>query len=262
MLLPSLEEFNQALEDFRSHYPLKEWTNEFSESVLNDFSFFSSRLEDPNLQYGDTIRFLNNEVVNTFRVDSFHAVSEHKAVLSELMKNLEHFELTEQSIQAIHRSLMSSPLAWETEFKPDLIGNYRNEPAMGSRQPFFVNKEYVPHYNLEIVMASWLPRWNNAFDEIDNLSNEKHIISRIAHFHNTFLNEIHPFADGNGRVCRIIIGAMLMRHNCPPVFPQILNDNDQKTYITTIIECEKANSDEPLITYLANGMSKYMRDRI
>ncbi|WP_215222705.1 Fic family protein [Echinicola shivajiensis] len=84
----------------------------------------------------------------------------------------------------------------------------------------------------------------------------------LAYFHNKFLNDIHPFADGNGRVCRIIMGAVLMQHQCPPVFTQIKSENDRKAYIETIISCERSNSDLPLVQFLAEGMTKYLQDKI
>ena len=77
-----------------------------------------------------------------------------------------------------------------------------------------------------------------------------------------FLNEIHPFADGNGRVCRIIIGAILMQNNCPPIFPKIIETENQINYISTIVECEELKSDGPLVKLLANGMTEYMIERI
>lgn len=157
---------------------------------------------------------------------------------------------------------MDSPLAWETEFKPELVGNYRNVPTVGSRQPFFEDKEYTAHYNLENVMSNWVEQFNNRFDDIDNGSEDRHILTRIAYFHNKFLNDLHPFADGNGRICRITIGAILMINNCPPIFPEITNKEEQIAYITTIVKCEQEKSDLLLVKYFAEGMTDYLLRRI
>ncbi|HUH73965.1 MAG TPA: Fic family protein [Chitinophagales bacterium] len=97
-----------------------------------------------------------------------------------------------------------------------------------------------------------------------NLSrnNKTHLITALAYFHNKFLNEIHPFADGNGRVCRLIMGTILMKNNCPPVFVEITSEKNRLEYVKKIIECEDKKSDEPLIEYLANGMSDYLENRL
>ncbi|MFV8325893.1 Fic family protein [Flavobacterium sp. ZS1P14] len=34
------------------------------------------------------------------------------------------------------------------------------------------------------------------------------MLTALSFFYNTFLNAIHPFTDGNGRVCRIIMGVV------------------------------------------------------
>src|SRR5690606_30514558 len=131
-------------------------------------------------------------------------ISNHKDVLLSIIDRYEAFELTEDSIMEIHKDLMSSEMSWELDFKPHLIGNYRNIPTIGYREPYFRNKEFVPHYNLEMVMPSYIDMFNAKFSAIDNSKEETHLITTLAFFHNIFLNKIHPFADGNGRVCRII----------------------------------------------------------
>lgn len=262
MLPEYLSSFNKILKSFQEKFPVQSWSKEFRNSLINDYSFFSARIEDSKLQYGDTIRFLNSETIRSINLPSLLGISEHQKTLSNLLDQLDDFDMSETTIKNIHSSLMNSKFAWDGEFKIELVGNYRNFPTVGSRLPFFENKEYAPHYNLEMIMASYIDMFKARFNDIDNSLAEKHIISRIAYFHNKFLNEIHPFADGNGRVCRIIIGAILMKNYCPPIFPKILDQENQLEYISTIIECEKMNADIPLIKYLAKGMSDYMTEKI
>jgi Fic family protein len=249
MLSDTLLAFNDALLQFQNKFPRVEWSEGFRTSLINDYSFYSARVEDSKLQYGDTIRFLNNETVRGLNLSSLLGVSEHQSVLKRVLDNLQDFQLTEEIIKDIHGSLMSNPLAWETDFKPELVGNYRNVPTVGSREPFFENKEYAPHYRLEIIMATYVDMFNDRLNDIDNTTTEKHLLTRIAYFHNKFLNEVHPFADGNGRVCRIIIGAVLMVHNCPPIFPEITTQEEQIKYITTIVQCEIDKNNDLLVDY-------------
>jgi len=258
-VLPNhLHSFNEALLKFQEKHPCEKWSDDFRNSLINDYSFFSARVEDAKLKYGDTIRFLNNEAVRRDNIGSLFGILEHQTVLKNLLDALNNFKLTEESIKEIHKSLMSSPYAWETDFKPELVGNYRNIPTVGSRQPHFEDKEYSPHFNLEVVMSSYVDMFNNQLNDIDNTIKEKHLLTRIAYFHNKFLNEIHPFADGNGRVCRIIIGAILMLNNCPPIFPKIITPEQQVEYITLIINCEQKKNDDELVEYFAKGMTEYL----
>lgn len=262
MLPEYLLNFNEVLLKFQEKFPRNQWSSEFKNSLINDYSFFSARVEDSKLEYGDTIRFLNDQTVRGVNFDSLIGISQHQSVLAKLLEDLQNFQLTEETIKSIHGNLMGTPLAWETDFKPELVGNYRNVPTVGSRQPFFENKEYSAHYNLEFAMASYVEMFNNRFNDIDNLTFEKHLLTRLVYFHNKFLNEIHPFADGNGRVCRIIMGAVMMLNGCPPIFPQITLQEQQIEYINMIVECEQKKNDEPLIKYFAEGMTEYLNNRL
>lgn len=262
MLPDYLSAFNDTLSKFQKKYPREKWSDEFRTSLINDYSFFSARVEDSKLEYGDTIRFLNDEIIRSKSLNSLLGVSDHQSVLKGVLDSLDNFELTEDNIKNIHRSLMENPLAWETEFKPELVGEYRNVPTVGSREPFFENKEYTSHFNLEISMSSYINVFNSKLNDINNTESEKHLLTRIAYFHNKFLNDIHPFADGNGRVCRIIIGAVLMSHNCPPIFPEIRTQEEQIEYISTIVKCEENNNDDLLIEYFAKGMTNYLQKRL
>uniref|UniRef100_UPI00404B9149 Fic family protein n=2 Tax=Flavobacterium sp. TaxID=239 RepID=UPI00404B9149 len=262
MLTNSLIAFNAALLKFQVKFPKETWSQEFRNSLINDYSFFSARVEDSKLKYGETIRFLNNETVRGLNLSSLLGVSEHQSVLKNLLDNLENFELSEKILKDIHADLMGNPLVWETEFKNDLVGNYRNVPTVGAREPLFNNKEYAAHYNLDIIMATFIDMMNSRLNDIDNNIVEKHLLTRIAYFHNKFLNDIHPFADGNGRVCRISIGALLMINNCPPIFPEITSQEQQIEYISTIVQCEIEQKNDFLVTYLANRMTEYLLKRI
>jgi len=261
MLSEHLQRFNEALEAFQNKFPRDSWSQEFKTDLVNDFSFYSSRIEDSRLEYGDTIRFLNDELVNKENLTSLLQISNHKEVLKEIIDRYDHFEISEKTIKSIHKNLMGNELSWNGDFKPELVGNYRNYQVIGYRMPFFPNREYNPHYNLEIIMASHLEFFQRAFNRVDNSSDETHLITALAYFHNKFLNDIHPFADGNGRVCRIIMGTIMMKAGCPPVFAQILDNSDMEKYINTIIQCEDENSDEPFVKFLANGMSDYLEQK-
>jgi hypothetical protein len=63
-MLPNyLKRFNLVLEEFQQEFPRPNWSDRFKSNLINDYSFYSSRLEDEKLMYGDTIKFLNGEFV-------------------------------------------------------------------------------------------------------------------------------------------------------------------------------------------------------
>ena len=108
MLSRYLIRFNKALEAFQTRFPRPQWSEEFKSSLVNDYSFYSSKIEDDKLQYGDTIKFLNGELVRKGKMKSLLEVSNHKDILLSLINRYDNFELTEDSIKAIHRDLMAA----------------------------------------------------------------------------------------------------------------------------------------------------------
>ena len=54
MLPDYLQNFNEALQKFQDKFPKGKWSVDFKESLINDYSFYSARIEDEKLHYGDT----------------------------------------------------------------------------------------------------------------------------------------------------------------------------------------------------------------
>jgi hypothetical protein len=50
MLTKSLTAFNTALLKFQIKFPKETWSQEFKDSLINDYSFFSARVEDSKLK--------------------------------------------------------------------------------------------------------------------------------------------------------------------------------------------------------------------
>lgn len=169
--------------------------------ILDQFylslTYNSNRIEGSTLSEDETaaILFQDASLPNKSLVEQLEAKN-HQTALAYLFRHLaEKKPLDEALILKLHGILMNS-------IRSD-AGCYRNHAVR-------IAGTYVPTANylkIENLMAG-LAR------DINRKSND--VIAHIADIHSRF-EKIHPFADGNGRVGRLLMHAMALRANLAPV---------------------------------------------
>ncbi len=80
----------------------------------------------------------------------------------------------------------------------------------------------------------------------------KEPIETASLIHLKFVN-IHPFIDGNGRTSRLLLNLHLMRNNYPPI---IILKTERKKYITTIMQAQLENNNQPFINFVAKTLER------
>ncbi len=94
-------------------------------------------------------------------------------------------------------------------------------------------------------------------DELSNISNTK-ALTAAAYFHAKFEN-IHPFADGNGRTGRITMNYFLLIHNHPPI---VIHEEDRNEYYSALEAWDDNQDLTPLISFLKAQTVKTWRNHI
>ena len=72
------------------------------------------------------------------------------------------------------------------------------------------------------------------------------VLTAAAYFHAKFEN-IHPFADGNGRAGRLVMNYFLALHNHPPI---TIHEEDRKSYYEALEAWDTHQELEPLCAFL------------
>ena len=93
--------------------------------------------------------------------------------------------------------------------------------------------------------------------ELDDISYEK-ALTAAAYFHAKFEN-IHPFADGNGRTGRLAMNYFLVIHSHPPI---IIHEEDRKTYYTALEAWDTHQELTPLCSFLKEQTAKTWEKQI
>ena len=93
--------------------------------------------------------------------------------------------------------------------------------------------------------------------ELQNIKPQNALMA-AAYFHAKFEN-IHPFADGNGRTGRLAMNYLLVLLNHPPV---TIHEEDRRGYYEALEEWDKNQELEPLCEYLRGQTEKTWQKQI
>lgn len=168
--------------------------------ILDEFllslTYHSNRIEGSTLTENETaaIIFQNAALPNKSLVEQLEAKN-HETALRYLFDYVAAKKpVNEELVLKLHGILMNA-------IRPD-AGSYRNHPVR-------IAGAYVPTANYLKVPQLM----KKLIQDID--TNDPDIVLNAALIHSRF-EQIHPFSDGNGRVGRILMHAMLLHGNLPP----------------------------------------------
>lgn len=172
-------------------------------------TYHSNRIEGSTLSEGETaaIMFQNAALPNKSIIEQLE-VKNHQAALEYLFGYIEEGKpINESLIMRLHGILLNAVHPY--------AGGYRNHGVRiaGSDVPT-ANYAKVPDLMKVLV------------EEVREET--KDIVRHIAAIHARF-EMIHPFADGNGRIGRLLAHAMALAKNLPPL---VILQEDRRRYIS------------------------------
>lgn len=251
--LEKINELKSTLDQVKTKKP---WDRHFLEQIKLNFTHFSNKIEGNSLEYGQTIRLLRDLVVPEHAspgdmLDMIH----HKELLDIVFQNFYGLSISEESIKKCHASLMKDRFQWADDglFSP---GQYKSFDNFTYRQNGTAH-HYVSYKSVPKEMASLIESVNYMLNNVNVLDKTYHPITIATFFHQRFLNEIHPFSDGNGRIGRLFMNIILMKCGFSPIF---IKEVDRGQYFQTF---ELSESDEgAMIDFMADKLLESMEYEI
>ncbi|MBU0577867.1 Fic family protein [Patescibacteria group bacterium] len=178
-----------------NHDLLKKEHDNFYNEFIKLYTYHSNRSEGSKTTKRDIDKFISKkikspktktdqEIFNSFLAFNF-------AISSEMKWNM-------KSIKHIHALLLD-------DIDPLIAGKWKNEDNVAPGQQFTTEYKKVPDAMKNLI--AWL---KSEFKK-------KTYPPKIALQFYVKLEHIHPFLDGNGRVGRILLNAILHKFNYPPI---------------------------------------------
>ena len=238
---------------FNERFPRKTWSWEDKEQLKINLTYYSNNIEGNVISYGDTVSYLKHGIQAGQPVKDLTELKNHKKILDRIFELYDLKELKEEDIKSLHYELMEDPVLWpEGIDSVQGAGMYREDRRYGIREGG-VNayKEYLIPVEVAGAMKKLLEDFNR------KLNGEIHPVQLAAEFHYQFLNVIHPFYDGNGRVARVIANLHLINKGYIPLVIK-----NKLHYINSLIESEKNSSADPLTKLFANILIEDMEIKL
>jgi len=184
------------------------------------FAYNSNKIENEQITYNDTREVFEDGKARNFTGDP--------ATLFEIQNQKECHELLIQAFDA-RREI---DMAFVKEVHRVLTQGTYDETryASGERPGEFKHKDYIVGAdNIGAAPDTVEEEVAELLAELELATSEK-ILTVASYFHAKFEN-IHPFADGNGRVGRALMNYLFISYNHPPV---IIYDEDRLGYYAAL----------------------------
>ena len=113
-------------------------------------------------------------------------------------------------------------------------------PGEYKRHDFVTGKEEIGAAPEDVA-----EEMDELLSELTEISN-RNALTAAAYFHAKFEN-IHPFADGNGRVGRLAMNYFLIMHEHPPI---TIHEEDRRDYFVALEAWDARQELDPLLNFL------------
>ena len=229
-----------------------------------EWTYHSNAIEGNSLDYGETRALLMHGVTAHGKPLKDHLdIQRHRAVIEYLEAMVRENEpLTLAVVREMHRMLMGDTYDVKAQ-TPDGGWITREETggAYKTHSNHVVTRTGETHYyatpeETPARMTDLLDACTRLQAEVE--AGETHPLVAAATLHHGLV-EIHPFADGNGRLARVLMNLLLMRAGYPPA---VLRTEHRDAYYGALAEADAGSLDAFAVFVaeeLAETMALYLR---
>lgn len=212
------------------------------------FAYHSGKIENDKITYHDTREIFEHDGVISYTGDL--------RTLFEMRNGKEAYELFLTAFQ--DRRAMDEDFLKEMQEKLTQNTYDARRYRLGERPGEYKHHDYVTgREEVGAPPEDVAEEMEELLEELLDISDDK-ALTAAAYFHAKFEN-IHPFADGNGRVGRLAMNYFLVIHNHPPI---TIHEEDRKAYYKALEAWDLEQDLEPLLAFLREQTVKTWEKQI
>lgn len=212
------------------------------ENVIIGFSYNSGKIENDRISYYDTREIFQNDRISNYTGDLRtlfeirNAKDAYQVMLDAFEKKRElDLELIKQFQYELTKNTYDQR-RWDIGERPGEL----------KKHDYVVGKEEVGSSPEEAETDL-----KTLLDELKYVP-EKELITAAAYFHAVF-EQIHPFADGNGRTGRLAMNYYLVCNDHPPI---VIHEEDRKEYYSALESWDKDEDLIQMVEFLGEQLEK------
>lgn len=212
------------------------------------FAYHSGKIENEKITYHDTREIFEHDGVTSYTGDLrtlFEIRNAKDAYELFLTAFQERRSFDETFIMELQKCLTQNTYdtrRWRLGERP---GEYKHHDYVTGKFEIGASPEDVQEEMSELL------------SELTDVS-DQNAFTAAAYFHAKFEN-IHPFADGNGRTGRLAMNYFLVMHNHPPV---TIHEEDRKGYYTALETWDSKQDLDPLRYFLKEQTAKTWENQL
>ena len=214
-------------------------------------NYNSNAIEGNTLTYGETRSLILHGLTAQGKPMRDHLdIEGHDTAVKAIEDAIsDDHELNEVFIRNLHRILLKEPYEKEAE-TPDgqrvrrtiAVGDYKTTPN-NVRTSTGETYYFTPPDQVKPAMGDLIDWYRNKERE------GEHPIIIAATFHYRFVR-IHPFDDGNGRMARLLMNMILIKHGYTV---SLIRHEDRDEYLGQLEQADKTEDLTEFINYIANS---------
>lgn len=212
------------------------------------FAYHSGKIENERITFNDTREIFEHDGVTSYTGDL--------RTLFEIRNAKDAYELLLAAFN--EKRALDEVLLKEFQFRLTQNTYDTRRWQLGERPGEYKRHDYVTgRFEIGASPKDVQAEVSELLEELKDIPTGK-ILTAAAYFHAKFEN-IHPFADGNGRTGRLAMNYLLLLHDHPPV---TIHEEDRKGYYSALEAWDERQALDPLIGYLKEQAAKTWEKQI